>query len=70
MSKKSNVDDDDIDDIDAYDDYDGIEDEDLVSDDVDARRRLEKVLEDRELERLIYGDLYDGDLDADIYNYE
>jgi len=70
VAKKNNVDDDDIDDIDAYDDFEDIDDEDLVLDDVDARRRLEKVLEDRELERLIYGDFYDGDLDGDIYNYE
>lgn len=75
VAKKSNVDDEDLDlnlnDIDTYDDYDDIEGEESLLDDIDARRRLEKVLEDKALERMIYGDFYDGDFDRDVdlYNY-
>lgn len=72
VAKKSSVDDEDLDDIDIYDDYDDIESEESILDDIDARRRLEKVLEDKALERMIYGDFYDGDFDRDIdqYNYD
>ena len=72
MAKTSSVDDEDLDDVDAYDDYEDIEGEDSILDAIDARRRLEKVLEDKELERMIYGDFYDGDSDRDIdlYNYD
>ena len=51
------------DDIDAFDDIDIPDDEILDNNKsteyyFDARRRLEKVLEDRELQRLISGDFY------------
>lgn len=72
MAKKSSVDDDDIDDIDTFDDFEDVKDEEIMLDGIDARRRLEKVLEDKELERLIYGDFYDSDFDREIdqYNYD
>ena len=69
MAKKSSVDDDDIDDIDTFDDFEDIEGEASILDDFDARRRLEKVLEDKALERLIHGDFYD-DYSGDILDYD
>ena len=51
MAKKSNVDDDDIDAIDSFDDFEDVETEESILDDFDARRRLEKVLENKALER-------------------
>lgn len=72
VAKKSSVDDEDLDDIDTYDDYEDIEGEENILDGIDARRRLENVLEDKALERMIYGDFYDSDFDRDIdrYNYD
>ena len=74
VAKKSSVDDEELDlnDIGTYDDYDDIESEECFLDDIDARRRLERVLEDKALERIIYGDFYDGDFDRDmnLYNYD
>ena len=74
VAKKSSVDDEELDlnDIGIYDDYDDIESEECFLDDIDARRRLERVLEDKALERIIYGDFYDGDFDRDmnLYNYD
>ena len=81
VAKKSSVDDDDDLDLDlnlnlngigTYDDYDDIESEESLLDDIDARRRLERVLEDKALQRMIFGDFYDGDFDRDVdlYNYD
>jgi hypothetical protein len=70
VAKKSTVDDDDIDEIDTFDDFEDVKDVDIILDDLGARRRLEKVLENKALERMIYGDFYDGDLDRDIYDYD
>ena len=67
MAKKSSVD---IDDTDIFDDFADVESEENILDDFDARRRLEKVLEDKALERLIYGDFYDGDNSGDIFDYD
>ena len=57
MAKKSNADDDvdDID-IDMEDDYEDIDSIDNVIEAIDARRRLENMLEDKALERLLNGD--------------
>ena len=57
MAKKINVEDDDDDiDIDGEDDYEDIDSVDSVIEAFDARRRLENVLEDKALERLLNGD--------------
>ncbi len=57
MAKKINVEDDDDDiDIDGEDDYEDIDSVDSVIEAFDARRRLENVLEDKALERLLSGD--------------
>lgn len=70
MAKKSSVDDDGLDDIDTFDDFEDVRDDEIILDGFDARRRLENVLEDKALERMIYGDFYDGDFDRDIYDYD
>ena len=74
VAKKSREDDEDLElnDIGTYDDYDDIEGEESLLDDIDAKHRLERVLEDKALQRMIYGDFYDGDFDrdVDIYNYD
>ena len=74
VAKKSREDDEDLElnDIGTYDDYDDIEGEESLLDDIYARHRLERVLEDKALQRMIYGDFYDGDFDrdVDIYNYD
>ena len=59
MVKKKKVNDDNVDDIDTFGDYDDIESEESIFDGFDVRRRLEQVLEDKALERLINGDFYD-----------
>jgi hypothetical protein len=61
VSKKSNSeeDEDDFDEIDIDEDYEDIDHKVSTADNFDARRRLEQVLEDKALERLINGDLYD-----------
>ena len=60
MAKKINVEDDDDDiDIDGEDDYEDIDSVDSVIEAFDARRRLENVLEDKALERLLSGDYDD-----------
>ena len=57
VAKKINVEDDDDDiDIDGEDDYEDIDSVDSVIEAFDARRRLENVLEDKALERLLSGD--------------
>lgn len=57
MAKKINVEDDGDDiDIDGEDDYEDIDSVDSVIEAFDARRRLENVLEDKALERLLNGD--------------
>jgi len=57
--KIKKVNDDNVDDIDTFGDYEDIESEESIFDGFDARRRLEQVLEDKALERLINGDFYD-----------
>jgi hypothetical protein len=57
--KKKKVNDDNVDDIDTFGYYEDIESEESIFDGFDARRRLEQVLEDKALERLINGDFYD-----------
>lgn len=60
VAKKINVEDDDDDiDIDGEDDYEDIDSVDSVIEAFDARRRLENVLEDKALERLLSGDYDD-----------
>ncbi len=60
MAKKINVEDDGDDiDIDGEDDYQDIDSVDSVIEAFDARRRLENVLEDKALERLLSGDYDD-----------
>ena len=59
MVKKKKVNDDNVDDIDTFGYYEDIESEESIFDGFDARRRLEQVLEDKALERLINGDFYD-----------
>ena len=59
MAKKKKVNDDNVDDIDTFGYYEDIESEESIFDGFDARRRLEQVLEDKALERLINGDFYD-----------
>ncbi len=57
VAKKINVEDDGDDiDIDGEDDYEDIDSVDSVIEAFDARRRLENVLEDKALERLLNGD--------------
>jgi hypothetical protein len=57
VAKKINVEDDGDDiDIDGEDDYEDIDSVDSVIEAFDARRRLENVLEDKALERLLSGD--------------
>ena len=60
MAKKINTEDDvdDID-IDIEDDFEDIDSVDSVLEAFDARRRLENVLEDKALERLLKGDFDD-----------
>ena len=60
MAKKINTEDDvdDID-IDIDDDYEDIDSVDSLLEAFDARRRLENVLEDKALERLLKGDFDD-----------
>lgn len=61
MAKKDSVEDDNgtIDDIETHDSREIIEKVTSAKDASEARRRLEKVLEDKALERLINGDFYD-----------
>ena len=61
MAKKDSVEDDNgvFDDIETPDDCEIIEKVISAKDNSEARRRLEKVLEDKALERLINGDFYD-----------
>ena len=57
--KTEDEDDESYDDIDEIDEeYEDIESRISVTANLDARRRLEQVLEDRALERLIKGDAY------------
>ena len=60
MAKKINTEDDvdDID-IDIEDDFEDFDSVDSVLEAFDARRRLENVLEDKALERLLKGDFAD-----------
>lgn len=55
MVKKDSVEDD----IETHDDCEIMEKVTSAKDASEARRRLEKVLEDKALERLISGDFYD-----------
>ena len=55
MTKKNNVEDDDS----TYDDGEIIESITSAKGNSKARRQLEKILEDKALERLINGDFYD-----------
>jgi hypothetical protein len=61
VAKKDSVEDDNgtIDDIETHDSREIIEKVTSAKDASEARRRLEKVLEDKALERLINGDFYD-----------
>jgi hypothetical protein len=70
VARKSSLNDDDLDGIGLYDDYEDLESEDIILDDIDVRRRLERILEDKALERMIYGELHDSDFDRgmDVYN--
>ena len=47
------------DDIEVDDDFEDIDAKPVVVDNFDARRRLEEMLEDKALQRLINGDFYD-----------
>jgi hypothetical protein len=59
-SHTSTEEDDDFDEIEEIENgYEEVDDATAVMDGCDARRRLEKVLEDKALERLINGDFYD-----------
>lgn len=55
MAKKRKVDEDNFDDVGNFGDYENVESEESIFEDFDARRRLENILEDRALERLIKG---------------
>lgn len=58
-NKNSEENDDDFDEIvEIEDEYEGVESSDTIVTGFDARRRLENVLEDKALERLINGDFY------------
>lgn len=62
MAKINNDDSSDLDDVEDISDDDFADDFDLkvdAMDSIDARRRLEQLMEDRELDRLINGDLDD-----------
>ena len=61
MAKKNSVEDDSdtFDDIETLDDCEVVESITGKKENYEARRRLEKVLEDKALERLINGDFYD-----------
>ena len=61
MAKKYSEEDDDgaFDDIETPDEREVIRKVSSAKDNSEARRRLEKVLEDKALERLINGDFYD-----------
>ena len=61
MAKKDSVEDDDgaFDGIETSDDCEIIEKVTSTKDNSETRRRLEKVLEDKALDRLINGDFYD-----------
>jgi len=62
LAKINNDDSSDLDDVEDISDDDFADDFDLkvdAMDSIDARRRLEQLMEDRELDRLINGDLDD-----------
>ena len=59
-NKNSEENDDDLDEIEVIEDeYDVVESSDSIVESFDARRRLEKVLDDKALDRLINGNYYD-----------
>ena len=63
MSNNNSAEDDDSfdDNIDLGEDFEDIDSKESVGDSFDARRRLEEVLENKALERLINGDFYGED---------